>query len=212
MLPPTTATPATALTQLALPQPQPSSAPAGSALFPSVIEAAGMSGGNPAVLLGLKLAVDVMVVACPCALGLATPTAVLVASSVGARRGLLLRGGDVLERLAAVDVVAFDKTGTLTQGRLRLVGMQAGDGVEEGQVLAWAAAVERSTRHPLADAVMLAARQQQVQVGIWAANSQAACYIAPSSSPVLGAPHMQPETPPAGQHVRHALKALPCCL
>ena len=125
-----------------------------------------MSGGNPAVLLGLKLAVDVMVVACPCALGLATPTAVLVASSVGARRGLLLRGGDVLERLAAVDVVAFDKTGTLTQGRLRLVGMQTEDGVEEGQLLAWAAAVERSTRHPLADAVMLAARQQQVEVGI----------------------------------------------
>eukprot|EP00891_Asterochloris_glomerata_P000481 jgi/Astpho2/481/Aster-03526 len=146
-------------------------AAAGGALFPSVIEAAGMSGGNPAVLLGLKLAVDVMVVACPCALGLATPTAVLVASSVGARRGLLLRGGDVLERLAAVDVVAFDKTGTLTQGRLRLVGMHAGEGVEEGQLLAWAAAVERSTRHPLADAVMLAARQQQVEVPGAAATS-----------------------------------------
>ena len=142
-----------------------------------------MSGGNPAVLLGLKLAVDVMVVACPCALGLATPTAVLVASSVGARRGLLLRGGDVLERLAAVDVVAFDKTGTLTQGRLRLVGMQTRDGVEEGQLLAWAAAVERSTRHPLADAVMLAARQQQVEVGIWGSNSRLYCYIALSSLP-----------------------------
>ena len=70
---------------------------------------------NPGLLLGLKLAVDVMVVACPCALGLATPTAVLVASSVGAQRGLLLRGGDVLERMAKINVVAFDKTGTLTQ-------------------------------------------------------------------------------------------------
>ena len=75
-----------------------------------------MSGASSsAALLGLKLAVDVMVVACPCALGLATPTAVLVASSMGAQRGLLLRGGDVLERLAHINVVAFDKTGTLTQ-------------------------------------------------------------------------------------------------
>ena len=88
----------------------------GTSLFPGVIEAAAVgSGSNPAVLLGLKLAVDVMVVACPCALGLATPTAVLVASSVGAQRGLLLRGGDVLERMAKINVVAFDKTGTLTQ-------------------------------------------------------------------------------------------------
>lgn len=90
--------------------------PAGASLFPGVIEAAAIgSGGNPAALLGLKLAVDVMVVACPCALGLATPTAVLVASSVGAQRGLLLRGGDVLEQMAKIKVVAFDKTGTLTQ-------------------------------------------------------------------------------------------------
>jgi len=71
---------------------------AGPSLFPGVIEAASMSGASAsAALLGLKLAVDVMVVACPCALGLATPTAVLVASSMGAQRGLLLRGGDVLE-------------------------------------------------------------------------------------------------------------------
>ncbi len=89
---------------------------AGPSLFPGVIEAASMSGASAsAALLGLKLAVDVMVVACPCALGLATPTAVLVASSMGAQRGLLLRGGDVLERMAHINVVAFDKTGTLTQ-------------------------------------------------------------------------------------------------
>lgn len=88
----------------------------GTSLFPGVIEAAAVgSASNPGLLLGLKLAVDVMVVACPCALGLATPTAVLVASSVGAQRGLLLRGGDVLERMAKINVVAFDKTGTLTQ-------------------------------------------------------------------------------------------------
>lgn len=76
------------------------------------MEAAGVAGGT---FLGLKLAVNVLVVACPCALGLATPTAVLVASSMGAKRGLLLRGGDVLERLAQLNTLVFDKTGTLTK-------------------------------------------------------------------------------------------------
>ncbi len=113
-----------------------------------------------------------MVVACPCALGLATPTAVLVASSMGARRGLLLRGGDVLERIAGVQAVVMDKTGTLTQGKLQLSSVRVGGGgssssgsggssgwtrEEEDRVVALAAAVEASTRHPLADAVAAAA-------------------------------------------------------
>lgn len=88
-------------------------------MFPEVVSHT--PGG--VLALSVKLAVDVLVVACPCALGLATPTAVLVASSAGARRGLLLRGGDVLERVAAVDTVVLDKTGTLTEGRLRLTGL-----------------------------------------------------------------------------------------
>lgn len=81
-------------------------------MFPTAMQTAGVAG---ATFLGLKLAVNVLVVACPCALGLATPTAVLVASSMAAKRGLLLRGGDVLERLAEIDTIVFDKTGTLTQ-------------------------------------------------------------------------------------------------
>lgn len=93
-------------------------------MFPEVVAAA--DGG--ALALSVKLAVDVLVVACPCALGLATPTAVLIASSVGARRGLLLRGGDVLERAAAVDTVVLDKTGTLTEGRLRLTALNPAGG------------------------------------------------------------------------------------
>ena len=84
----------------------------GASIFPGALEAAGVASGT---FLGLKLAVNVLVVACPCALGLATPTAVLVASSLGAKRGLLLRGGDVLERLAELDTLVFDKTGTLTK-------------------------------------------------------------------------------------------------
>jgi Cu2+-exporting ATPase len=71
-------------------------------LFPSALGVVSASAGNGALLLGAKLAIDVLVIACPCALGLATPTAVLVASSMGAKRGLLLRGGDVLERIAQV--------------------------------------------------------------------------------------------------------------
>ncbi|KAK9846485.1 hypothetical protein WJX81_005091 [Elliptochloris bilobata] len=99
----------------------------GGSAFPEKAAAAAVAGGGGgAVFLGARLAVDVLVVACPCALGLATPTAVLVASSAGARRGLLLRGGDVLERAAQVDTVALDKTGTLTEGRLRLVASAPG--------------------------------------------------------------------------------------
>ena len=71
-------------------------------MFPAALDTVAAAGGNAALMLGTKLAIDVMVIACPCALGLATPTAVLVASSMGAKRGLLLRGGDVLERIAKV--------------------------------------------------------------------------------------------------------------
>ncbi|KAI8473681.1 MAG: heavy metal translocatin [Monoraphidium minutum] len=132
----------------------------GTELFPSALAAAP---NGTALLLSIKLAVDVLVVACPCALGLATPTAVLVASSMGARRGLLLRGGDVLERLAGVEAVVMDKTGTLTQGKLQLASVRLPPGADRGdlggeaRVLALAAAVEASTRHPLADAVAAAA-------------------------------------------------------
>ena len=93
-------------------------------------------GPQAPLLLSLKLAIDVLVVACPCALGLATPTAVLVASSAGARRGLLLRGGDVIEALAAVDTVVLDKTGTLTGvvGAGVWAGAGAGRGKERGRL------------------------------------------------------------------------------
>ncbi|KAG1665414.1 hypothetical protein FOA52_005756 [Chlamydomonas sp. UWO 241] len=122
------------------------------------------------LLLSIKLAVDVLVVACPCALGLATPTAVLVASSLGARRGLLIRGGDVLERLAAVDTVVLDKTGTLTAGKLQVIGVWASSSAAsseqsaEARVLSLAASVESATRHPLADAVLAEASARGVAV------------------------------------------------
>ena len=108
--------------------------------------------------LGLKLAISVLVVACPCALGLATPTAILVGVSWGAERGLLIRGGDVLERLQQVQTVVFDKTGTLTTGQPVVVDRVAlVPEVTVDQLLQWAAAVERGTHHPLARAIGQAA-------------------------------------------------------
>eukprot|EP00240_Pyramimonas_obovata_P000485 CAMPEP_0118924204 /NCGR_PEP_ID=MMETSP1169-20130426/2446_1 /TAXON_ID=36882 /ORGANISM="Pyramimonas obovata, Strain CCMP722" /LENGTH=598 /DNA_ID=CAMNT_0006865295 /DNA_START=246 /DNA_END=2038 /DNA_ORIENTATION=+ len=98
---------------------------AGAAFFPDALEAAAGDADLGTLLVSLKLAIDVMVVACPCALGLATPTAVLVGTSMGATRGLLVRGGDVLERAAGVDTVVLDKTGTLTQGKPRVTAVAA---------------------------------------------------------------------------------------
>jgi Cu2+-exporting ATPase len=129
--------------------------PLGDAAFPGALLEA--SNGAGATLGALKLATDVLVVACPCALGLATPTAVLVATSAGARRGLLLRGGDVLEASANVGVVALDKTGTITEGKPRVTGVAATGNAVNADVLRFAAAVEATTTHPLAAAVAAAA-------------------------------------------------------
>jgi Cu+-exporting ATPase len=136
----------------------------GTSLYPDVLlnDAAGPDGD--ALLLSLKLAIDVLVVACPCALGLATPTAVLVGTSLGAKRGLLLRGGDVLERLAGVDTVVFDKTGTLTEGLPRVSAVASVQGYKEIRVLQLAATVEKHTSHPIAAAIVGQAEEQQVEL------------------------------------------------
>ncbi|MBW4465796.1 MAG: heavy metal translocating P-type ATPase [Pegethrix bostrychoides GSE-TBD4-15B] len=110
------------------------------------------------LLLSLKLAIAVLVIACPCALGLATPTAILVGSSLGAERGLLIRGGDVLEKVHELDLVAFDKTGTLTVGQPSLTDCISLDSAySEAELLQIAATVESGTQHPLARAIQQAA-------------------------------------------------------
>ena len=129
----------------------------GTKIFPQVLANGAVAGVNAPLLLGLQMAASVLVVACPCALGLATPTAVLVGTSLGARHGLLIRGGDVLERTHTLDTVVFDKTGTLTVGRPAVKRAVVADGLREEDVLAMAAAVERNSRHPLALAVAAAA-------------------------------------------------------
>ncbi|CAM0901542.1 unnamed protein product [Alopecurus aequalis] len=137
----------------------------GSQLVPAAIQQ------GSAMSLALQLSCSVLVIACPCALGLATPTAVLVGTSLGATRGLLLRGGDVLEKFAEVGAIVFDKTGTLTIGKPAVTKIIAsrseGDvntkdygnnGWTEGDVLSLAAGVESNTNHPLGKAIMEAAQ------------------------------------------------------
>lgn len=111
----------------------------------------------------LSHAVAVLVVACPCALGLATPTAIVVATGRGAREGVIIRNAAALETLASVDVIAFDKTGTLTQGKpvLRTFRPLAGD-LEPDALLTLCAAVERSSEQPLARAVVRAAEDREL--------------------------------------------------
>jgi len=115
------------------------------------------------LLLSLKLAIAVLVIACPCALGLATPTAILVGSGIGAERGLLIRGGDVLEKVHQLQTVVFDKTGTLTTGHPVVTDCSPlQETWSESRLLEVAAAVERGARHPLAEAIQQQAQQQGV--------------------------------------------------
>ncbi|XP_057803991.1 copper-transporting ATPase PAA1, chloroplastic isoform X2 [Salvia miltiorrhiza] len=143
-------------------------------IFGSRILPAAIHQGNT-MSLALQLSCSVLVVACPCALGLATPTAVLVGTSLGATKGLLLRGGSILERFSAVNTVVFDKTGTLTIGRpivkkIVLRDSQANkppelnsasnDNWSEVDILKLAAGVESSTIHPIGKAIVEAAKAQ----------------------------------------------------
>jgi P-type Cu+ transporter len=120
-------------------------------------------GPSPAITLALVSAVAVLVVACPCAMGLATPAAIMVGSGRAAELGVLFRKGEALETLSHVDTVVFDKTGTLTEGRPTLTDLAAADSDETG-ALRLAAALEAGSEHPLAAAIVAAAREQQLQV------------------------------------------------
>ncbi len=108
-------------------------------------------------------AVAVLVIACPCALGLATPTAIMAGTGVAARRGILIKDAEALEVAHKVQVVAFDKTGTLTEGRPRLAAFEAADGDAEGLLKA-AASVQAGSEHPLAKAVLEAASQRALSI------------------------------------------------
>ena len=115
-------------------------------------------GPAPAMSHGLVAAVSVLIIACPCALGLATPMSIMVASGRGAEAGVLIRNAEALERLAKVDTVVVDKTGTLTEGRPSLAAVIPVAGFEEVDILRLAAGLERGSAHPLAGAIVGAAK------------------------------------------------------
>ena len=126
-------------------------------------------GPEPAILFSTIALVTVLIIACPCALGLATPTALLVGTGKAAEHGILVRSGEALERLSGVRSVLLDKTGTITEGKptvTHIVTAKRPDGtpIAPAEVLKWAAAVEQRSEHPLAAAILRAAKDKQVDI------------------------------------------------
>jgi P-type Cu+ transporter len=121
-------------------------------------------GSEPRFAHGLVAAVAVLIIACPCALGLATPMSIMVAVGRGAHAGVLVRNAEALETLAKVDTLVVDKTGTLTEGKPRVVRIwtSPNSGLNDRELLGLAASVERASEHPLAAAILAAAKEQQI--------------------------------------------------
>ncbi len=122
-------------------------------------------GPPPSLVFAIVAAVSVLIIACPCALGLATPMSIMTATGRGAQAGVLVKDAEALERLANVDTLIIDKTGTLTEGRPRLTDVVAADGFDEHAVLSLAAALEQGSEHPLAEAIVEGARERGVTFG-----------------------------------------------
>ena len=123
-------------------------------------------GPEPALTVALVSAISVLIIACPCAMGLATPTAVMVGTGRAAQGGVLIRGGAALEMAGRVDTVVFDKTGTLTAGRPTVVAVRPVGGADEERVLRLAAAVERGSEHPLAAAILAEADRRGLSIDV----------------------------------------------
>ena len=121
-------------------------------------------GPDPVLTNALVAGVSVLIIACPCAMGLATPTSIMVGTGRAAEMGVLFRKGDALQQLGSVGVVALDKTGTVTEGRPELTDLILADGFERAQVLALVAAVEARSEHPIAEAIVRGARAEGLRV------------------------------------------------
>jgi len=137
-------------------------------------------GPEPRLAYALTTAVSVLIIACPCALGLATPMSIMVGVGRGAAAGVLVKSAEALERLAAVDTLVFDKTGTLTQGRPAVTAIEAVAGVAEADILRLAASLERASEHPLSDAIVQAAKARGL------ALSQVADFVSTAGKGVSG--------------------------
>ncbi|OYW54155.1 MAG: copper-translocating P-type ATPase [Hyphomicrobium sp. 32-62-53] len=139
-----------------------------------------MFGPEPRFTFGLIAAVSVLIIACPCALGLATPMAIMVGVGRGAQSGVLIRNAEALERMERVDTLVIDKTGTLTEGKPSVVAIRTAPGFDGGDVLRLAASLERSSEHPLAAAIVRHAEVQGIAL-VTAENFQS-----PSGKGVMG--------------------------
>jgi len=115
-------------------------------------------------IFALRIFITVLVIACPCALGLATPTAIMVSTGKGAEHGILIKSGDALETLHKITMVVFDKTGTITEGKPRVTDIIPANGWERERLLQIAASAERLSEHPLGEAIVFAAKENNLQL------------------------------------------------
>jgi len=139
-----------------------------------------LMGPEPRLAYGLVAAVSVLIIACPCALGLATPMSIMVGVGRGAQAGVLIKNAEALERFEKIDTLAVDKTGTLTEGRPAVTAINPAPGFDEAELLRMAASLERGSEHPLADAILRAARDRGL------ALSEAQDFDSPVGEGVIG--------------------------
>jgi Cu+-exporting ATPase len=122
-------------------------------------------GPEPRMAFGLVAAVSVLIIACPCALGLATPMSIMVGVGRGAQAGVLIKNAEALERMEKIDTLVVDKTGTLTEGKPKVVAIVAAPEFTDADILRLAASVERASEHPLADAIVRSAKERNLDLG-----------------------------------------------
>jgi Cu+-exporting ATPase len=139
-----------------------------------------MVGPEPAFSYGLIAAVSVLIIACPCALGLATPMSIMVGVGQGAKHGILVKNAEALERMEKVDTLVVDKTGTLTEGKPKLTRIVTAEKFAEEEVLSLAASLEAGSEHPLANAIVTAANERKLR------REAVADFDAPTGKGVIG--------------------------
>ncbi len=137
-------------------------------------------GPAPAFSYALIAAVSVLIIACPCALGLATPMSIMVGVGKGAKAGVLIKNAEALERMEKIDTLVVDKTGTLTKGKPTVTKVVAEDGFTEDELLSWAASLEQGSEHPLAHAIVEAAKKKKLDL------SAAEDFDSPTGKGVIG--------------------------
>ncbi len=156
----------------------------------------GLAGPEPRMAHALINAVAVLIIACPCALGLATPMSIMVATGKGATAGVLFKNAEAIEVMRKVDTLVVDKTGTLTEGKPKLVTVEATRGIDEPGLLRMAASIERGSEHPLAAAIVNGAKERGVEL-----------YALAESLPFVGNSRLFEDI--AGKHVAAAGAVLP---